>query len=415
MRSLILLAIPALVVGSAVSAQTQKQTPLPLFNQVQKQQKEKPQQALPKLEPAADALVLEHPIDPEQYVVGAGDRFLISIFPLLEEDFLTQITAEGKLIVPSLGMFSVAGKTLAEMQRELDRHSREKYVSGKLQISLVGLRYFRVHVIGAVNLPGIYTVQHINRLSDAIAAAGGLSAAADYYAIQIRRHSGATLSIDFSNYLRTGDLDANPFLLDGDVIFIKQAGPTLPKVTIEGRFSNRGIHYARPGETAEDLLMRIATISRNQDLRNAVLKRSGAEQGATSIFRLFAPKDSANGSAHGHVLQDGDIISIPSIRDSVYVQGAVQYPGAYPFHSGFLARDYAGLAGPNFQSDGLTSFQTRHHLSGEIASGPDEPVHAGDTVEVKTARRIVMKDVLTSAATVVVQLVQFFLIYRSLK
>ncbi len=417
MKSLIRFAVLALMVVYALPVRAQVQPSLPLFNQTQKQQKEKKPLLSPKAEPGADALVLEHPVDPEQYIVGPGDRFLITVFPLSDEDFLTQVTADGHLIIPSLGFIPVAGKTLAEMQQELDRKSRKKYISGKgkLRASLVGLRFFRVHVIGAVNLPGIYTLQHINRLSDALTAAGGLSDIADYYAIEVRRHQGETLSIDYSSYLRSGDLNANPFLLDGDVIFVRRADTSLPKITIEGRFRNRGIHYAKPGETAEDLLMRIADITRNQDLRNAVLKRTDGEKGEDTIIRLFDARAHTNGSTRGHVLQDGDIISIPSIRDSVYVQGAVQYPGAYPYHAGFLARDYAGLAGPNFQSDGLTSFQTRHHLTGEIVSGPDEPVHAGDTVEVKTAKRIVMKDVLTSAATVVVQLVQFFLIYRSLK
>ena len=100
------------------------------------------------------------------------------------------------------------------------------------------------------------------------------------------------------------------------------------------------------------------------------------------------------------MLENGDIISIPSVVDSVYVQGASRFPGAYPYYPGFRVRDYAGLAGADERASGLKGYRIRHARTGEIEEGPDIPVEPGDTVEIKIAKRLIWRDYVQAAATV---------------
>jgi protein involved in polysaccharide export with SLBB domain len=45
------------------------------------------------------------------------------------------------------------------------------------------------------------------------------------------------------------------------------------------------------------------------------------------------------------VLEDGDVLSVPQVRDYVYVSGYVTRPGRYAYRGDWTAADYIGEAG----------------------------------------------------------------------
>jgi len=386
--------------GNGVAQEQEKKTaPIPPYSQPQ-EKPEKPELGLVEGLPA-----LEAPVDPHTYIVGPGDKFYINIPGYLQEGFQTIVTAEGKLIVPTVGTFQVSGKTLAQVQHEVEEAGRKKYLQTRISANLINLRMFRIHVLGEVWAPGIYPIRPTYRLTDALELAQGTSDWADLSAVEIRHQDHSTTRVNLSDYLQHGDLQSNPTIRNGDVVLVPRVSENMIRVRIEGRIDKPGIYFARPDETPEAFLLRIKGIRRKSDWRSAVIRRPDSEGKGFRLIPLFADSGLAD-SAHDRLatmpaLQSGDIISIPSVTDSVYVQGAVWRPGAFPFYPGFHARDYAGLAGPNEKSAGMQGIRLRHARTGKIERGPDKPVEPGDTIEVSTATRLVFKDYMSIVGTLI--------------
>ena len=374
---------------------------------------QKPRQPVPNL--PENRLTLEKAVDPAIYIVGPGDRFIIIIPNYAETGWPASVSAEGKLLIPTLGLFHVAGKPLVRVQDQIKTAARKKYVEGTVQLNLVELRYFRVHVLGEVADPGIYPVQQTYRLSDALDLAGGAGDWANLSRIEIRRDT-TTLYVDLTRYIAEADLQHNPTLLDGDVIFVPRVDSSLPIVEVQGRIAQPGLYFAKPNESAAEFLKRISGATHKADLLGAAIKRRIPGKNRFAVIPIFS-EDTATGNGHDNplTLQHGDILTIPSINDSVYVQGAVYRPGPYPYYSNFLARDYVGLAGPNENAAGLKGILVRHAQTGKVENGPDIPVHPGDTIEVKVSRRILLKDYMQIAAAVLGQVFTFLTLREALR
>ena len=85
--------------------------------------------------------------------------------------------------------------------------------------------------------------------------------------------------------------------------------------------------------------------------------------------------------ASSTVLQEGDVIYVPSISNQVIISGEVMSPGSVPFKSGMKVRDYIKLAG------GYTSFADKSKIfvvkvDGSSESNPNYLLQPGDTISV---------------------------------
>jgi protein involved in polysaccharide export with SLBB domain len=86
---------------------------------------------------------------------------------------------------------------------------------------------FGVTVVGAVLKPGFYRLQGEHRdLMSAVTAAGGLDRRASLGDVKIIRQleSGETITmkVNFSDYLKNGNPEANPGLLPGDTVSVTE-------------------------------------------------------------------------------------------------------------------------------------------------------------------------------------------------
>ena len=84
--------------------------------------------------------------------------------------------------------------------------------------------------------------------------------------------------------------------------------------------------------------------------------------------------------ARPFILKNQDRIIVPSTF--VYVRGACRNPGAYPFIMNLTAKDYAGMAGADYQSSDMKGVKIYHPSTGKTSKGAQTPVEAGDVVDV---------------------------------
>ncbi len=304
------------------------------------------------------ALAMEGPIDPRTYIVGPGDVLTITIGGLSAFSHAGPVTPEGLLVIPTVGEVAVAGEALAKVKTSVQEAVRRKYNSNDIGVHLYSMRTFRVTVVGAVATPGTYTVSPVDRvdrvvaLADFDAEAKALKQQADtentpeFFQIEekpptpislrnikLRRASGDTLAVDLVRYYAIGETAHNPYLRDGDVVFVPAENLAGNSVSIYGGVRQPGVFEFHEGDSLSTLL-RLAqgpTALAELDSVEVVRFLSSGRQAKILTVNL---QPGQNGHTPDIPLQRNDRIFIREDREKrkermIYVYGAVARPGEY--------------------------------------------------------------------------------------
>ena len=304
------------------------------------------------------ALAMEGPIDPRTYIVGPGDVLTITIGGLSAFSHAGPVTPEGLLVIPTVGEVAVAGEALAAVKKNVQEAVRRKYNSNDIGVHLYSMRAFRVTVVGAVATPGTYTVSPVDRvdrvvaLADFDAEAKALKQQADkentpgFFQIEekpptpislrnikLRRASGDTLAVDLVRYYAIGETAYNPYLRDGDVVFVPAENLAGNSVSIYGGVRQPGVFEFHEGDSLSTLL-RLAqgpTALAELDSVEVVRFLSSGRQAKILMVNL---QPGQNGHTPDIPLQRNDRIFVREDREKrkermIYVYGAVARPGEY--------------------------------------------------------------------------------------
>lgn len=282
-------------------------------------------------------LVLEGAVDPDAYLVGPGDVFTVSIGGITPRQVTSTVSADGRLVVPEAGNFQVAGRSLARVRGEVQGALQRRYQNVTADLALSEPRQFYVHVAGRVPEPGRLLVPAVARVEDALVEASGDGIAAlSRYAeggalipalrnVAVTSRAGGTRSVDLMRYLATGDLASNPYLLDGDALYVPAFAPLVEGVLVSGSVDRPGAYDVRPGDTALDLLT--VTSGRDPSARIARVRRIRPTGGGATETREVAFADAATLDVRAQDLLYA--VEPESDADVMTVTGAVRYPGLY--------------------------------------------------------------------------------------
>jgi protein involved in polysaccharide export with SLBB domain len=337
--------------------------------------------------------VFETEIDSTQYIMGPGDQLLIKIWGVLDTQFITAVTPEGYVIIPSVSEVFVSGKTLAAASKLIKEEMDKVFKNAGFSVRLVRIRKFRMFVVGEIRNPGAYYLRSVDRIGDALQLAGGLVGWGDETRIQIRHESGIVDTVNISEFYVSGDLKHNPLLTGGDVVFVPPIDLQKRYVILEGNVGSQGLYQVRPDENLFSLLTRLKTINRKSDIENIVIIRDSEKK----VFNLLQNE----AAAREEILQNGDRIMIPTIRDRVYVKGEVLQPGSFPYLANYTAKDYAGLAGMLASAKDFNKVYVIHAETGQVEKGGNAIVDNGDIVVVPRNTRENVKDILAIITPVI--------------
>jgi polysaccharide export outer membrane protein len=108
------------------------------------------------------------------YHIGPEDLLEVSVFEVPELSRSVRVSASGEISLPLIGAFPVVGLSPVELEQELKARLKRTYVKDP-QVS-VFLKEFKsdpVSVVGAVKMPGLYTIQTRKSLIELLAMAQG--------------------------------------------------------------------------------------------------------------------------------------------------------------------------------------------------------------------------------------------------
>jgi protein involved in polysaccharide export with SLBB domain len=275
--------------------------------------------------------LLEGPVDPSTYLLGPGDILGLTLQGTIQRFEKLAVTPEGMILIPGAGRVSVAGISLEKAREEIVAEVGRAYRNVRIMITLLQLRRFVISVLGQVQNPGQYYVSQTERVSEAINMAGGAMPNASQRSIRLIRRDGSSSPCDLLRFWRTGDLDANPNLRDGDIVMVD--------FRREGVLLNGDVY--KPGEIeyidSDSLggLIRIAGgLTQSAILDTVEIARYLPGSVVPGLFYLTRDHPGDEDRILSFPLQPRDVILIRTdpdwdIRYTVEIRGEVRYPGVY--------------------------------------------------------------------------------------
>jgi protein involved in polysaccharide export with SLBB domain len=198
------------------------------------------------------------------------------------------------------------------------------------------VRSFKISVTGAVEKPGIVAVSAADRVSEAVALAGGFQLKASQRNIRLANINRDTLIADLAFFDATGGVDANPYLHEGQVIFVPVVSDSFNTIEIYGAVNSPGRFEYKPGDRVSELLALGFGPSADADLDDAELVRfSNNTTGKTSLAVDLRAVIADRASNANIALAPDDRLFIRALsnyrnKEQVTLIGKVKYPGVYP-------------------------------------------------------------------------------------
>jgi protein involved in polysaccharide export with SLBB domain len=311
--------------------------------------------------------------------------------------------SEFEEVNPNLSMSQMLEKKLKEQEEDaksyalFSRHNLLKPVIAKLEQQAGVMQAMQiVEISGSVMYPGIYPLMEGGEVKDLITAAGGLLESAYTQQAEVTRIANNNVSniehikFDLKSAMQ-GKAASNISLQSKDSvnIFAIPNWQENLKVELKGELKFPGTYTIRRGETLSNLLERAGGFSEFAATNAAVFTRQSIKKQeqqqlarlSTELRRDIASKsfqssvssntltydemnkllaDLANVDAVGRlvidlplivnnqqnlVLQDGDVLYVPSERDSISVIGEVNYSTSHLYKEGIGVDEYIDLSG----------------------------------------------------------------------
>jgi len=258
----------------------------------------RPQSAASASLPAANAL---------GFTLGADDVISITVLrhPEYSKDALT-IPASGQIDLPDAGTIRVAGLSPTQAARAIAHALSGTLVAPEVAVELQRSRPRRVYVLGAVAKTSVYEMTRGWRISDALAAAGGVPGRVDETAGTLVHLGMAPIPVNLQEVLDNPSSPRNLLLRENDTLSLRALEPK--QITVSGDVAKAGAFPLRnakrlldaltlAGGTKEPTARTHATLTRNG--RAIVLDLEGAEIQNTPQTNI--------------ALQDGDFILVTSV------------------------------------------------------------------------------------------------------
>ncbi|QTA89990.1 polysaccharide biosynthesis/export family protein [Desulfonema magnum] len=158
------------------------------------------------------------------YIIGSGDVLYISVWKNNDMTRLATVLPDGKVSFPLIGEILAAGKTAAQLKKELEARISPRFIlEPVLSVEVQQVNSMLIYIIGKVNNPGRFALNTNINVLQALSMAGGLNPFAKRNKIKIFREEGDQTKIFEFRYDDVSDgihLEQNIRLKRADVIVV---------------------------------------------------------------------------------------------------------------------------------------------------------------------------------------------------
>jgi protein involved in polysaccharide export with SLBB domain len=285
---------------------------------------------------------MDLPAGPD-YVVGPGDGLAIDLWGSVSRRFYRSVDREGRVSLPEVGPLLVSGKSLADVQQNVQQELRTQFRDVSVAVSLARLRTIRVYVVGDIQNPGAYDISSLSTPLNALFAAGGPTPRGSLRIVKHLRGSQVVQTVDLYDLLLHGVRSDMLRLEDGDSVMVPPIGP---QVTVEGMVRRPAIYEVKDETNLAGVLELAGGLLPTATLRHIEVQRTIVHEKQTMLSLDIPASDddaAATKQLESFKVQDGDRIRVFPItqgnEDAVYLEGHVIRPGRYSYHAGMRVTD----------------------------------------------------------------------------
>ena len=288
---------------------------------------------------------IDLPAGPD-YVVGPGDGLSIDLWGGVSQRFFRTVDREGRVSLPEAGPVLVSGKSLAEVQQNLQQILRTQFRDVSAEVSLARLRTIRVYEVGDVANPGAYDISSLSTPLNALFAGGGPTPKGSLRIVKHYRGNQLVQVVDLYDLLLHGVKSNMARLDNGDTVLVPPVGP---QVTVEGMVRRPAIYELNDEKNLADVLALAGGLLPIATLRHIEVQRVIAHDKETMLsLEIPEVSDSAEGlkKLESFEIHDGDRVRIfpiaPYNQDVIYLDGHVIRPGRYSYRENMRVTDVVG-------------------------------------------------------------------------
>ena len=263
-------------------------------------------------------------IDPDKYIVGPGDGFRVDFWDGSVATINLNVTAEGMVLLNSMGLVDVAGLSLTGAKERLGELIKEYYADIEFSISLTGVRSVQIMVTGGVARPGLYTASASNRVSEIISKAGGFIKGASHRNI-ILEGVDSESNVDLLRFERLGDFDSNPYIYFGNQIHIPMVTDSSSFVHVSGEVVIPGGFEFKEGDNLSSLIDLALGFTGLEGDSIYIFDgfESGVERLAVPVSDMSYPVMPGNKIVVGRIARE-------HLSNYYSITGQITLPGRYP-------------------------------------------------------------------------------------
>ncbi len=310
-------------------------------------------------------------LDPGRYRLDEGDVLLATIEGPRSGQIQLICWSDGCVILPPVGRVRVQGLTVSQAEQRLSRSYARYRRNFRLSLTVAAVRRFQVQVLGAVARPGVYEVDGLTPVFQAIDAAGGIFETGSRRKIAIYADASARVPMGYVDQQAWACRGHRPpdwlfFLKRRQTIVVPDMGPT---ARVKGQVQRPGRYEFLPGESLQDLIVNAGGLTASAQRGELVLGRLQADGKRQQIhLRETRVEPAQLPLMEGDELEvydltleqpyvgiSGELIGkdfFPEEVNSVTGQKEVQRKGMYRIREGETLRQAVlALGGPTIRAD----------------------------------------------------------------
>ena len=273
------------------------------------------------------------------YKLGIGDK--INVFSygdsvdvislsgsnLISPNTTVSIGSNGSIFIPGVGLFNADGRTLGEVESEINNVARKKYSNMKIRLQ-VASGAFSVFVYGEVRKPGKVYVGNNTTILDVLNAAGGVKKSGT-----LRNIKHNNKYVDLYNTLFLGN-DNGIMLRPNDKIFVDKIKNTM---AFKNGVAAPGIYEFKTGETVDDIIKYaggLLVTTQRDDVTMVSFDKILKQKTAQNVPYL---KAKATKLSNGDTFQFKELYN--DVENTVTIQGNIKHPATYAYKEGMRLSD----------------------------------------------------------------------------